>query len=247
MDTVTQENVVLSQNEPILPEKPKKFNFLIILLSVLLFISTSIAVFFAYQTQTLAKELTTLKNNTEPTPVAISLPTQILMATDSGVVTGTANWKTYTNTKYGFSFKYPADLKVDQMSSSPYEQFKLVYMGEKQKVSGRTQTSIFDGYIFYISLRGSDPIDKVAQETFNRSKQNCSDQTTWSAITDSTIDGKNSKTYEVLNCMTDYTENFVSSGGNTFAITQIYVGEDPEYRKYKEVTNQILSTFKFTN
>lgn len=126
-------------------------------------------------------------------------------------------------------FKYPSDLKVDQVSSSPYEQYKLVYMGEKQKASGRTQTSIFDGYIFYVSLRGSDSIDKVSQDTFNGSKQNCFEQTKWSTITNSTIDNKESKTYEVLSCMTDYTENFVSYKGNTFAIMQIYVGEEPEY------------------
>lgn len=47
---------------PAIDQQPKTNNFLVILLSVLLFISVSIAGFFAFQTQKLVKELTALKN-----------------------------------------------------------------------------------------------------------------------------------------------------------------------------------------
>ncbi len=102
MDTLTQENVVLSQNEPILPENPKKFNFLIILLSVLLFISSSIAVFFAYQTQKLVKELVILEKSSMP--ISTMGP---IMTPDP-----TADWETY---KYKdlFEIKIPQDLKIN--------------------------------------------------------------------------------------------------------------------------------------
>lgn len=175
------------------------------------------------------------------------LQTLVVSPTPTATDDPTANWKTYTNTAYGFSFKYPSDLKVEQMGTSPYEQYKLVYMGKKQGDSGRTQTSLFDGYVFYVSSRGTDSVDKVAQDTFNGSKENCYEQTKWSNITTSTLGGRASKTYSVTNCLGDYTENFVSNGKNTFEITQIYIGGSPEYSQYKSITNQILSTFKFTD
>jgi hypothetical protein len=92
---------------PVANVQPKPNNFLIVLLSVLLLLSVSIAGFFAYQTQMLVKELTLLK--IEPTPTAVA-PTVEPVATDSvTVVDPAANWKTYTNAKYGYSFNLPKD------------------------------------------------------------------------------------------------------------------------------------------
>lgn len=54
-------------------ERPKNSNFLIILLSILLFISLSIAGFFAYQTQQLTNELRVMSDELRQTP--ISTPT----------------------------------------------------------------------------------------------------------------------------------------------------------------------------
>lgn len=98
METLAQENAVLSQNQPILPEQPKQNNFLVILLSVLLFLSVSIAGFFAYQTQMLVKELTSMKATS--TPISTEEPKDDPMA----------DWKTYTNEK--FSFKYPGTSSI---------------------------------------------------------------------------------------------------------------------------------------
>jgi len=64
-------------------EQPKQSNFLIILLSVLLLLSVTIAGFFAYQTQKLVKELTMLKTESIPTPEATMEPTIEPVATAS--------------------------------------------------------------------------------------------------------------------------------------------------------------------
>ena len=117
METLAQENAVLSQNQPILPEQPNQNNFLVILLSVLLTISVLIAGFFAYQTQILVVELTTLKNTTEPMSTTTLLPTEEPLATESGVVTGAGNWKTYTNTSSNYRIKYPTGWKIDNQSA----------------------------------------------------------------------------------------------------------------------------------
>ncbi len=96
--------------QPVLSAKdnqPKTNNFLAILLSVLLFISVSIAGFFAFQTQKLVKELTALKAGEKVVALATNEPTIEPVATESSETDPTANWKTYTNNTYGFLIKYP--------------------------------------------------------------------------------------------------------------------------------------------
>jgi hypothetical protein len=84
-------------------DKPKTNNFLVILLSTLLLISCLASGFFAYQTQTLVKELTNLKSS--PSPLV-----QVSMEPDIEPVASidpTVNWKTYEGDL--FSFKYPSN------------------------------------------------------------------------------------------------------------------------------------------
>ncbi len=90
-------------------QQSKKSNFLIILLSVLLFISLAIAGFFAFQTQRLVSELTTLR--TQPNSVATSEPiaTNTSMTLDPAV-----DWKTYRDEKNRFTFKYPKSSSLSE-------------------------------------------------------------------------------------------------------------------------------------
>lgn len=88
-------------NSIIQTEQPKQSNFLIILLSSLLFISVIIAGFFAYQTQQLVKELQMMKSEqkqmTEPTSESVATPDP------------TADWKTYSFLNFNFTLKYPSE------------------------------------------------------------------------------------------------------------------------------------------
>jgi len=100
----------------IVVEQPKQSNFLIILLSSLLFISAVIAGFFAYQTQKLVTELTVLKNEPTPTAIAKVEPTR-----DPGLEPEpvpleilTKDWKTYTNTKNKYTIKYPVTWQIKE-------------------------------------------------------------------------------------------------------------------------------------
>lgn len=75
-------------------QKPKTNDVIVILLSSLLLISCFIAGLFAWKTQKLVKELTTYRLQPTMSPTSTATPDP------------TADWKTYTNTKYGFSLKY---------------------------------------------------------------------------------------------------------------------------------------------
>lgn len=88
-------------------EQPKPNNFLLVLLSVLLFFAVSIAGFFAFQTQKLVSELRIVSTATPE-------PTIEPVATNSAIATAdpTANWKIYTDTKQRFSIKYPSTWRI---------------------------------------------------------------------------------------------------------------------------------------
>ena len=91
--------VIQSPSDPVI-QKPN--NFLITLLSVLLLLSCIIAGFFAFQTQKLVAEVTGYREQLKQTPVPTPTPDP------------TADWKTYTNTKYAFSIQYPNNWIVSE-------------------------------------------------------------------------------------------------------------------------------------
>jgi hypothetical protein len=80
------ENQTVPVVTPQVVVESKGNNFLVILLSILLFISLAIAGFFAFQTQKLVKELSILRSN--PTPVATVVPTT--EQTETNVPTATS-------------------------------------------------------------------------------------------------------------------------------------------------------------
>lgn len=197
-------------------EQPKQSNFLVILLSVLLFISVSIAGFFAFQTQKLVKELNLVK--VTPTPITMVEPT----------IDPTADWKTYTNTKIGFTMRYPDTwFEVGGGLSTRYECSTLDF-GFKP-----TDLSLSD----FLSIEYNDVDYK------NNMKP---------AI--SLIDGRESQTFESQGI--DEVKNvFIKDKTNIITIKQVAIvpeGGDPDKywekncKQFDIETDQILSTFKFT-
>jgi len=104
--TVNSEQSTVNQKTQITVHRSPS-TFLITLLSVLLLISCLIAGFFAWQTQRLVAELR-VKNE----ELIINTPT-VTPTPDP-----TADWKTYTNSEYGFSFKYPSDFLDKKMNDN---------------------------------------------------------------------------------------------------------------------------------
>lgn len=104
MENIAPTQIPVAEETQTLVELPKQNNFLVILLSTLLFLSVSVAGFFAYQTQNLVKELTLLR--TEPTPSLepIVQPSQMPIV-NTDLIPG---WKTYNNEGL-FMFNYPGE------------------------------------------------------------------------------------------------------------------------------------------
>ncbi|MBI2326205.1 hypothetical protein HYU91_02340 [Candidatus Collierbacteria bacterium] len=87
---------------PIAPKPPISLNLAFLIITL---ISLLLSTFFIYQNWRLNQRLEALIRS-QPTPTP--LPAEV--STKEG--DPTANWKTYTNNKYQFSFKYPNNLKL---------------------------------------------------------------------------------------------------------------------------------------
>jgi len=85
-------------SEPIIPpatHKPEVKNSLVLIMSILLIVTVAIAGLFYFQIQKLSKQLS--KYQTQPSPTPSATPDI------------TVNWKTYSDPKGKYSFKYPSD------------------------------------------------------------------------------------------------------------------------------------------
>lgn len=223
---------------PVQIEQPKKSNFLVVLLSVLLLFSISIAAFFAYQTQKLSDELRVKNSDLK----IVSTPTQDPVSTDVPKVDPTSNWKTYTGKL--FSFKYPVDARLEVQQDGVV---KIMYMGQKQIDSGRTQTSLFDGYGFFVSSQNETlTLEEVYQKRVENFGNAC-DPDKMGKLQSSTIDGYKAVYYD-SSCLGDYTTYLVINKDDIlFELVELYVGDSADQVVYKKVVDQILSTFKFIN
>ena len=216
-------------------QQPKPNSFLIILLTIISIISLSIAGFFAFQTQKLVKELALLRTELIPTTEPV--------ATSSAVATAdpTSSWQTYTNQKYGFSFKYPLDWIVTP-SPTTGEEFNIIV----DKKSNKSE----QGFVpFQISINMTQ--DQEGQVILTNLSE--------------------AKTYFLKNFDTSTvkTDNITLGGKSGIVLTGVMPGPGPgegqfiSYtlielnnrilvlqlgnRSYQGSFDQILATFKFSN
>lgn len=143
-----------------------------------------------------------------------------------------------------FSFRYPEGSLAESSQTDSFVRF----MGQKQIDSGRTQTELFDGFIFRIEpipVDSDSILEQVAETERKNSQANCTtDAGQVSALNPVIIDGLNAHQFSAVGC-SDYTLTIVKSGTITYRITALYIGEDVDRPNYKKTTEQILSTVKF--
>lgn len=165
----------------------------------------------------------------EVTPIPINIP---------------SSWNTITHDEY--TFQYPSEAKGETQESESV----ISYMGPKQIASGRTQTELFDGYAFRIgsiTTTPNTPLEQVAKNQHDNAQQNCQVQEgTVSPATPVSIDGQDAFQYSAKGCYLDYTETIVVFNDTVYMISQSYTGEAEDQKRYQAITNQILSSLKFT-
>lgn len=204
--------------------RPKSNNFLVWLLSILLFVSLSITAFFAFQTQKLVKELTVLKNT--PTPVATIEPV--------ATADPTASWKTYTNNQFNFSFNYPDMLKLDNFHDGNILNSRTILFGFEFRDSATELAK----YPFTIYKNNNLSIDAWVKDNLN------------GFVPENVIFVEKNKINNNEVYLYQYT---IPDPMNTVAKMIIFKNQSRIFilsnvlEKDETLVNQILSTFKFTN
>ncbi len=213
-------------------QKPWLISGLIFLLAL----SLGASGYLAYQNSQLQEKLVN-RDQVTPTPD----PNVLIPPTDP-----TAGWEIYLGD--GYSFKYPKGLKSDTGAAGQgIESISVQFVGPKQ---GRKEGSLLDGYTFVVTKLKPDiskTAQQQAQEERANSEKNCNfDQSTISSVIQTQIAGTNAWQFSITECLGDSTHSFLTNGENLYRISQLYTGEEAEVQKYKTITDQILSTFKFT-
>lgn len=202
----------LNQDTPLSnPILNQKGNFLLIIGIIVLLLVIGAGGYFLYQKQV-------------NKPVA----TQVSYPTPSPTSDETANWKTYTNTQYGYSIKYPPTIAFKS------DRFYLV--GD----DNRKDTADGFGPNLAIYFRGSD---KTPQEIASQELP---------GSTQTLINVSNATGVKISGLEIDYYLVSANDGKNVLRImfsSQDYSQTVPKDKidQMKSIANQMLSTFKFTD
>lgn len=141
----------------------------------------------------------------------------------------TADWKTYSNTTYNFSIKYPSDWTASEVLSGPVA--PAVSFRNNQPFSGE------------ITLYIEDNPQKLSSEEFVEKEAFKNDLPEWENIEKPheiiQVDGRNAVWFDLI----------TGGSGDFQPVVYLTYGDKVFYfqgRVEKDIFNQILSTFKFT-
>jgi predicted small lipoprotein YifL len=208
----------VEQNQVPMPKRKSPFVFIILLFFL---VTLAAAGYYGYlywqETNKKAPSPTT-----EPTPVETTDPT--------------ADWKTYTNTKYGYSFKHPSSWDTYTIGESAEG---TLIIGPQEKVDKvRQMQGNFGGGTFLVLTLN------IKTEVVER-KSNEYEQVTSKPISINNING----TKFDINIIQD--EPGFNKGDKITSVVvkkdDIYIQIDLLDQTYKDIFDQILSTFKFTS
>src|SRR5258706_6434404 len=146
----------MNENNPTSPTIPAikslNNNSLIGVLIVLVLILLGATGFLAYQNYLLRQQVTKSQVSTYSSP------------SPSSTTDETANWKEYVSSKFGFSFKYPAEgLKIREGVSPD----KFVYIESTQMIQPGQQVP----YYFYVgkfNVPSGISIDQILEDNFGK-------------------------------------------------------------------------------
>lgn len=180
------------------------------------------------KTDTPVTTTTTTPTTTTTTPAVTTTPTTTTTTTTT-TPDPTADWKTYTNTKNGYSFKYPGDYTLQDINDPAIEVYSPDRMKEIDKLN-KTATGDRGGVPPSLAIY---PVSKSVSEYTKDSAYSNKGQTTIDGITfkQGVYDGLGKQMMFI---------------GDVRGQTYIIYAMEEDYNKNLDLYKNILSTFKFT-
>ena len=232
----------------------KGFSLILILIGILVLVGVAGGVYF------LGRFDKSEQVTSQPQPITQpSFVPQASSADETVYTEGTrsANWKTYTNTKYRYSFKYPPKLTSIELSLDK-EDMVVTIAGKSE---GSTDEGYYTGLIRISSFAPGDLLydsDETARELLNLQ---IDDQyqppdrmvggitrtySTYKRLSDVTIGGLQAKVFENSKTVHGgvWKRFYINEGKYTYLIESEFLPSQAQYFP-QELYDQILSTFKF--
>lgn len=221
-------------------QQPKTNNFVVVLLSILLVISLGVITFLALQTQKLTAELKTkneeLKNLETTTQEPPAEPTIEPTTADSSTVDPAANWKTYTYEL--FTIKFPSEWFTTSIKNPI--QFLNYTLDPKSGGSFNPSTDKGKLKVEIYQNSTSDSLESYLAQQKSGAIEIRGNEINWQE-TKAVVAGK--EAVRVKATTPGFTYNFKDVSSNTiFSIAFVL-----DFDNYRELSDQILSTFKFIN
>lgn len=192
------------------------------LLLVVILVAFVIGGYFIYQKQ--FKSVSVFQSS--PSPIATPTATKSVE---------TANWKTYTNERFKYSFKYPNDLTVRESFDPNDEIYQTIISNTNSKDFASGDKKVTDEDVFEVVIVNNPSIAATNLDTAKKQYRNAQ-------VTDFTLADQPAF-------------KFIQQGLGTKQIGAITIFNSKEIdfnllsinSKYISYFDQILSTFKFTN
>lgn len=156
----------------------------------------------------------------------------------------TVNWKTYTNTKYKYGFKYPQDISLEEKANNSV---LLTKVGPTQKEA----TEFYDGINlqFFPGKLENQTFDEFAKSSFASEKKSSEEDPGGVKIVRSleatVINGLNGYTFTIRGLGTFKTIYLQSPFTKDLFIKIVDGTNDPTGKGFQKIVDQILSTFRF--
>jgi len=154
--------------------------------------------------------------------------------------TDTSNWKTYTNSTFGYTIQYPADAQVNENTPKNNIEFK--------KIEKSARLTINEGYIVSVTYTPVTDLENYVKKQHENSKTTCSSNAEINIVANTIFAGTNAKQYSVKNCLSEgnSTQVYLTKGDYLVSISRNELGNSESQSGNSKITEQVLSTFKFT-
>ena len=182
-----------------------------------------------------------ISNSNIPSPTPTTSPLATTSPTPSPINT------TSLTTQY-FTLNYPLEATTPAVSTNPDSiEWRVVYMGESQKASGRTQTELFDGYAVSVARFEVHTTTDSARLQAEADRQGtidaCGDEGA-TPITEGKVGSYPALTF-FGRCLGEATQYYLINNDALYRITAMVVGPEADLARYNQAVQSIFASLKF--
>jgi hypothetical protein len=147
-----------------------------------------------------------------------------------------------------FTLTYPVEATTPAVIKSPDSiEWRIMYMGDTQKASGRTQTELFDGYMVSLTrfeVPTSTNSARLQAEADRQSTIDACGEGGATPISEGKVGSYPALTF-FGGCLGEATQYYLTNNGELYRITAMVVGPETTLKSYNQLVQNIFTSLKF--